>query len=185
MSLIWGRLHTVTLPSGMKVGARRISLMSLLWAGGFPTELTSVVWSMFNQGVDVKQLSQEPDGLRRMVGIIEAVVPHVLVQPKVLTPQEVEGGKTTTLEVGADGVQHGAVALGDIPDVDKQWLFLFGQALIRTDEERDDRAGAPAGPGGFRAERVRADAGPGGAAVRPAAVADPGAAAGEPAGAGP
>lgn len=184
MSLIWGRLHTVTLPSGSKVVARRVSLMSLLWAGGFPTELTAVVWSMFNAGIDVKQLSQEPDGLRRMVGLLEAVVPHVLVQPRVLTPTQVADGAVTAIAVDAEGVQQGTVALADILDVDKQWLFLFGQGLIRTGEERGE-SGAPAGPEGFPAELVRADAGPGGAAVRPAPVPDPGAAAGEPAGAGP
>ncbi len=183
MGLTWGHHHTVTLPSGQKVVARRVSLISLLWAGGFPTELTSVVWSMFNQGVDVKQLSGEPDGLRRMVGILEQIVPHVLVQPRVLSAKEVEDGARTDVRAGAEGVLEGAVALSDIPDVDKQWLMLFGQGLIRTAEERADEPGAPAGPEGFPAEPVRADAGPAGAAVRPAAVPDPGAAAGEPAGA--
>jgi hypothetical protein len=167
MEPTWGRRYTVMLPSGHRVIVRRVSLVSLLWSGGFPTELTAAVWRMFQQSADTKPVD-DPDQLRKMVGITEQVIPHVLVQPKI--------GETTALEAGADGVLHGTVAIGDIPDLDKQWLLLFGQGLIRTEEERA-ATGAEPGPEGFRDEPVRPDAGPGGAAVRAAPVGDGGTAA--------
>jgi hypothetical protein len=163
MEPTWGRRYTVVLPSGHRVIVRRVSLVSLLWSGGFPTELTAAVWRMFQQAPDAKPVD-DPDTLRKMVGITEGVIPHVLVQPKI--------GETTALETGADGVLHGTVAIGDIPDLDKQWLLLFGQGLIRTEEER--AAGAEPGPEGFRDEPVRPDPGSSSPAVRAAPVGDSG-----------
>lgn len=194
MEPTWGRQHPVMLPSGHRVVARRISLVSLLWAGGFPNELTAMVWKMFNQEVDPAKFGQDPESLRKMVGIIEQVVPAVLVTPTVARckacqathhmgalPDGHEVPQSAVTE-GSDGLVQGTVALADIPDVDKQWLLLFGQGLIRTEEERHAAGEAP-GPEGFRDEPVRPDAGPAGAAVRTAPLSDGRPATPEPAGA--
>lgn len=178
---IWGRIYTETLPSGTKVRAKRVSNIQLLWAGAFPAELTGLVWKMANQEVDVKRLVETPAELQKMVGIIEQVVPHVLVSPKV--------GDKTELKIDESGVAEGIVLLADIPDLDKTWLLLFGQGLIRSEDEREaDKlvkpgAGAKTGPDSFRDGSVRSDAGPAGAEVQPAAVGDRGDSPGESTGA--
>jgi hypothetical protein len=179
MEPTWGGQHSVMLPSGHRVVARRISLVGLLWAGGFPNDLTAMVWKMFNQDVNSAKLGQDADSVRKMVGLIEQVVLAVLVTPDVARCKVCqatyhigalpEGHEVpqTAVTAGPDGHVQGTVAIGDIPDIDKKWLLFFGQGLIRTDEERTAAGQAP-GPTGFRDEPLRPDAGPAGAAVRPA-----------------
>jgi hypothetical protein len=165
----YGKSHVLTLPSGVKVRARRPSLLSLIYSGGFPTELTATVWQLYAKQINAEEVAQkEPEGLLRLAGLIEQYIPHVLISPRV--------GPMTKLDEGPEGVLTGTVALLDILDLDKQYLFLFGQRLILAPEERQAGAEqtAAADLAEFRQRAESGDAGSSGAAVQPATVAGAG-----------
>lgn len=119
----FGSARVVTLPqSGQKVRARRPSLVTLIATGGFPAELASVVWNMYEKGEDPSQNAKDAEGILRMANLIEQYVPHVLVTPQV--------GPVTQTDVDGEGVLIGTVSMIDLPDMDKRFLFFYGQGLL-------------------------------------------------------
>jgi hypothetical protein len=110
-----------------KVLARQPSLVTLIASGGFPSELAAVVWKMYERGDNGEQMTSTPDGIRQMANLIEAYVPHVLVKPQV--------GAVTHVTVDGDGVLDGTIAMIDLPDLDKRYLFFYGQRLLAPIEQ--------------------------------------------------
>lgn len=161
---VYGRPHSVILPSGVKVLARRPSIMSLIASGGFPDELTALVWRMGQEKTVASELSQTPEGIRQLATMIEAFLPYVLMSPKV--------GPVTATELGDDGVLTGTIERMDIDDGDKNWLFLFGQGVILTQEERQaaPKTLTAADLGRFRTELQSSQLGQSGEAVQSTAV---------------
>src|SRR5262245_38401145 len=118
-----GAVRVVTLPlSRYKVRVRQPSLITLIATGGFPSELASVVWKMYEQNKDPAELSSDPAGIMQMANLIESYVPYVLVSPKI--------GAQTEMRADADGVMSGTLAMLDIRDSDKRFLFFYGQGLL-------------------------------------------------------
>jgi hypothetical protein len=168
----YGRIHTLTLPSGTKVRARRPSTFTLVTAGLFPAELSAAVWKMSGEAFALTRSGADdvdPERFRRYAEVIEGFIPHVLVEPKI--------GVITDAVVGPDGYLTGTVESADLPDTDKQHLFFFGQGVFRGDEEMADLVAArpqevtakDVEP--FRSDQpARPDAGSGGETVRAAAV---------------
>ncbi len=155
-----GKQYVFDLPSKlMRIRARRPSLLTILAAGGFPNELTAAVWRSQSGTLDFS--GENPELIRQLAQLIDAMITHILVSPQV--------GPDTRLEEGPGGVAQGTVAVVDLPDVDKQFLFMWVQRLLPTPGEE-----APPDLHSFRDERPRADVGPVGAAVQPAAVDDRG-----------
>ncbi len=171
----FGLLHTLTLPSGAKVKAKRPSILTLIKDGGFPSELTIAVWRMMKREMDLDALGKDPDAFKQWAALIDAVTASVLVSPAV--------GEKTDLTADEAGVLCGTVLIGDIPDLDKQFIFLFGNAVYRSDEEQLTEK-AKAAQGGqedqatprvadlqpFREDAPGGNAGHGGAAIRTEAV---------------
>lgn len=171
-----GFVQTVTLPqSKYKVRVRRPSLITLIASGGFPAELAAVVWKMY-EGKNDGDLLQEPEGIMRMASLIEAYVPHVLVVPQV--------GPTSQIDIDAEGFAIGSVAMLDLHDTDKRFLFFYGQGLLDAmDEKPTETASAPA-LASFPEDVARADTRPAREPVRAETVDTPGHVAAEPASAG-
>lgn len=145
-----GRVYTVTLPSGSVVRVRRPSIRTLIASGEIPAVLSSEVLRMQEA---VQEKEKTPDEVVVMLTYADKLLGYVLVSPSV-APE-------TNVTVGDDGVLAGTVALVDIADDDKDWLWNFAHRLARAPEEkeelglldqlrkfRDDAAGAPAGQGG-------------------------------------
>lgn len=151
-----GKQYVFDLPSKLlRVRARRPSLLTILASGGFPNELTAAAWRSQNGTVDFS--GENPQLIRQLAQLIDAILSHVLVSPAV--------GLETRLEEGPDGVAAGTVAVVDLPDVDKQFLFMWAQRLLPTPGEE-----APPALDNFRDERARVDARSAGTAVQPATV---------------
>ncbi len=121
-----GSVQVLPLPSGIKVRARRPSIISLIASGGFPGELVAFASTMIMDGKEPDALLAEPDGLRRMAALIEAYVPYVLVSPKVSV--------VTALNEDVEGVLQGTLAMIDLDDIDKRFLFFWGQGLLGEPE---------------------------------------------------
>jgi hypothetical protein len=117
-----GKVVALPLPSGMVVRVRRPSVFSLITSGGFPAELTQVVFDMVTNPVKPEEMIRDPERLRQLSTLIDAYVPHVLVSPHV--------GPMSSNSLDEDGVVTGTVALVDLADMDKLHLFMFGQGLI-------------------------------------------------------
>jgi len=174
---VYGRPHLVTLPSGIKMLARRPSIVSLISSDGFPDELTTLVWRMGEEKNVVSELMRTKEGIRQLASMMEAYLPFILISPKITSE--------TATEVGPDGVLTGTIASMDLVDEDKNWLFLFGQGLILTPEERQvGPTVAAADLARFR-EGLKSDVpGQSGAAVQSAAVDASGVGSDQPLGAG-
>src|SRR3990167_6722708 len=84
----FGRSTVLMLPSGVRVRARRPSIISLIASGGFPTELTGMVWKLANRDASVEDLVQNADDLIRMTQLINAYILNVLVSPKLSMSEE-------------------------------------------------------------------------------------------------
>ncbi len=159
----FGRVHVLRLPiSGERVRARRPSTFSLVAAGTLPAELTTLVWKLFGSGKQVTELLEEAKNLTDYTKLVERMLPHVLVDPRVADESD--------CEPGADGVLTGTVALVDLPDLDKNHLFMFGVGAVRAEDEIQDQSEVVAADlATFPGEPAPGDAGPGGEAVRAAA----------------
>lgn len=170
----YGRLHTLTLPSGAKVRARRPSTMTLVTSGIFPSELATAVWAMQRDGFAKLNTTTDPGEYKRFAEVVDGFIPHVLVEPKI--------GEATELTLNADGCLTGFVELSQMPDEDKTHLFFFGQGLFRGDEEMGEEKARMEVLANdlqpFRDGTARPDPGPGGEALQPAAVESGGAAGG-------
>jgi len=171
---MFGQAVVVTLPSTDKVRAKKPSMVTMFTSGLFPNDVTTYAIRLYNKQVSEQSPSQlsetDPEAAKTMLKLIDIFVPKILIEPRV-----VEGeGAVTAVEVGEDGVQKGTVKLEDIPDPDKQYLFLWGQGLLPDDANRiPARAEAPpaaAEVAPFRGGDERPDAGPTSAEVSPAAV---------------
>ncbi len=162
----FGRTHTLRLPiSGERVRVRRPSTFSLVAAGTLPAELTTLVWKLFGSGKQVTEMLEEAKNLTDYTKLVERMVPHVLVDPVVTDVSD--------CEPDAEGVLTGTVALVDLPDLDKNHLFMYGVGAVRAEEEIQEEAGTrevvAADLATFPGEPAPGDAGPGGEAVRAAA----------------
>ena len=172
MALIRAFISTQLPESEMKVKARKISLITLMTKGLFPSELTSMVVQMFDQKVelDAAALRNNPAVMKELFAVIEAIVPLVLVEPTI--------GTVTALTEDVDGFAIGTIRLDDIPDLDKQYLFYFGQGLARQfipkrvqpSSEPLDEEVTPTDVASFRDGAARPDTGLPGEALRDQAV---------------
>lgn len=159
----------LTLPSTLRVHARRPSLMSLISAGGFPTELTGLVWQLASNEISPAQMVASPEELVRTCRLIDAFLAHVLVSPVVQDDADTEITPPSTDDEPATG--H--VRTADLPDTDKQYLFLYGTGMLRATPVAGAMEARTLET--FRDESVRADAGSSGPAVQPASEPDSGA----------
>lgn len=162
------RIQTLTLTSGMKVQVRRPSVLSLITSEGFPQDLTIAVWKLIKKDqLDPDMIGHDAEAIRTWARLITAYVPEVLVNPRVtdvteLVPVEGDPGRVS-----------GTIEMRDISDMDKQFLFLYGNGVVPSNEEME--AGVSSGKvlealRTFRDRAARGDAGPGGEAVRAEAV---------------
>jgi hypothetical protein len=176
-----GHLHLPIM--GLKVTVRRPSMYSLVAAGGLPGELTSLVWKIFggkeSSLADILEQGQE---VKNFAMLVEKFIPAVLVDPVVYEPKI---GEARPEQRVVDGELHGTISALDIPDIDKNHLFLFGIGVIKCLEEQEAiREGVVADDlSTFRDEQPRADSGSAGAALQPAAEPASGAGSAEPTGA--
>lgn len=159
-------VQTVTLPSGMKVKAKRPSVLSLITSAGFPQDLTLEVWKLIKKDkLDPDALGNDAASIQAWARLIEAYIPKVLVNPRVT-----EVTQLVPVE-GVPGLMSGTWALEDIGDLDKQVLFLYGNDAAPSDEElesgasselldalRKFRDGIARSDVGQRREAVRAEA---------------------------
>lgn len=177
--------HTVTLPSGYKAKAYRPSTFSLISSGGFPSELSSIVWALFNAEKKPADFLADPDALKRYALMLDTFTPHVLLDPVIIKDGE------SDCTVNADKMMHGTLLISEVPDADKQWLTFFGMGMHKSDEELEaaqkeagERTAKTAGEASvedltsFRDESTRDDAGQSSGEVREAPVGDRGAVAG-------
>lgn len=163
-------VKVVTLPfSKYKVRLRRPSLITLIATGGFPTELASVVWKMYETNKNADELAKEPDGILHMASLMESYIPFVLVEPHV--------GGATNLQLDAEGNMTGTWAMIDVSDSDKRFLFFYGQGLLDDFPTEPVKNGATPEPevsaqtlATFPEEQARADARPAREPVRAEAV---------------
>lgn len=156
----------LTLPhSKWRVLARRPSLITLVASGALPIELTSAVWKMASEGKEPDENS--PQGLRQMAELMESFLPHVLVSPSV-------GPMTSMDEAESGGPLRGTLALIDLHDLDKRYLFYFGQGTISGDlaEREESREREDVALARFREGSGRADARSDGQALQSAPVGD-------------
>lgn len=167
----WGKkartVHTLTLPSELRVRARRPSILSMLGSAGFPTQLAVSVWKLATaQG----RLNMEKhEDIQQMVAEITEFCRHTLVDIEIRDDGE------TDIQIDDDGIATGVANVNDIPDADKMHLFLFARGMELGDEEKAER---PAEKGVVPAEDLASfpengageDAGRGGVEVQPAAV---------------
>ena len=155
----------LTLPSGLKVRAHRPSVFTLIASGGFPAELTEIVYEMTANPVKPEEMVRDPEKLRQFALLIDAFVPHVLVDPRV--------GPLSQNAPGEDGVLTGTVSLIDMNDMDKLHLFLYGQGLIEGPVSEGGGTGSTTLKS-FRENESGVDVGRGGEAVRDTALASVG-----------
>ncbi len=161
----YGRIvQTVSLPSGVKMRARRPSVLSLIASGGFPSELTLEIWKLASREGDISKNAESLDSLKSWAALLEAYIPYVLVTPQI--------GLVTDVKEDDQGVLIGTIVIGDLQDMDKQVLFLFGNGLVPSDEEIADgkKEVSAKSLASFRDGEQGADAGSSSEAVQPAPV---------------
>lgn len=146
-----GRAFTLELPSGAKVRARRPSLQTVLSTGDLPSELTALAVRLVNG--EAPDLTV-PDQAVRMLGFMDRFIRFVLIEPKIADESNVTEDD--------DGTLHGQIALIDLDDRDKQYLWRFGQGGIAIGADGEVTSDMLAT---FRNGRARADSGPSGAEV--------------------
>jgi hypothetical protein len=163
----FGVTHILTLPiSQEKVRVRRPSTFSLVAAGGLPADLTALVWRLFgDKDKNLNSVMEQGDELKTYSQLVEKLVPYILVQPTVAAESNCD-------EVDEEGVMVGSIALMDIPDLDKNHIFMYGVGAVRASEEQEGVVAEDLKT--FPAEPTRPDTGSGGEEVRTAAVADGG-----------
>lgn len=158
-----GTLHLPIM--GVKVKVRRPSVFSLVASGGLPGELTSIIWKIFGgKENSLGSILQEGKQVTDFSRLVEKFFPHVLVDVKVT-------GESNCF-VDPDGYLNGTINALDIPDVDKNHLFLYGVGITRglDEQERIAEEVVAADLETFRGEPTRPDAGSGSDEVQPATV---------------
>ena len=123
-----GGVHTLTLPSKYKVYVRRPSAFTLIKSGGFPAELASSVWGLFTKKLDMDTFATDPSAMQKYAELIEKFWPFVLVKLQVIPDDQ-------DVENGPDAIDCivGTCHAGDLDDLDKQELFLYGIGLAKHD----------------------------------------------------
>lgn len=121
--------HRVTLPSGYKALAQRPSTFSLIASGGFPSELSSLVWTLFNAEKKPSELLADSESLKKYALMLETFTPHVLVSPEIIKTG------TSDCKIDEDGIMRGTLLISEVPDADKQWLVFFGMGIHKSDDE--------------------------------------------------
>jgi hypothetical protein len=174
---MYGQLTVVTLPSGNKVRAKKPSLVTLIVGGVFPNDMMRHAIRLYNKDIPEQPTRvEDPEQARAALQLMDIMLPKVLIHPSI--------GNVTAVEEDEEGVQKGTVMLEDVPDGDKQWLFLWGQGLLPDDASKplpgEVKTPAAAEVAPFRGESERSDAGSGSAEVQPAAVEPDRAPTGEP-----
>ena len=154
-------VQILTLPiSKQKIRARRFSLMTTVIKTGLPAELTSVVLRAYS---GEENLLGTPENdltkMRALMEIVEEIVPLFLVNLTV--------GESTNTELDADGCLTGVVNMADLPDLDKQYIYMYGRYLV--DPERVKGEATTESLDTFRDRTGSADGGPDREALRPAA----------------
>jgi hypothetical protein len=146
--------------SKLRVRVRRPSLVTLIASGAFPAELASIVWKMYEKTDETP--NDDPESIQRMARLMEEFIPHVLVTPRI--------GSVTQLQDDVDGVAQGTIASIDLGDLDKRWLFFYGQGLVEQDGSETTPEVSAASLDSFPEEPARADARPAREPVRAEAV---------------
>lgn len=150
-----GQTRPLTLPASQEtVEVCRPSTFTLIVSGGLPAELSALVWKLFGTKMQLADVMETGKELKDFALLIEKFIPFVLVDPVI--------GEVTACVVGEDGRLHGTLRLADLPDLDKNHLFLYGVGVLKGDDEEVVAADLVSFPG----ESPRGDAGPGGEALR-------------------
>lgn len=155
----YGKVLSLTLPSGNKVRVKRVSLLTMVKLNQIPPELISAVWAVFGREDPAALPADQAERVNTMVELMDQAVKSVLVDIKIVTGDEV----TETTE-DAEGFMIGTVNVRDIPDSDKTMMFGFAQGVMNADPLQveaakqlekfpDKSAGEAPGPSG---EEVRA-----------------------------
>lgn len=139
--------------------------MTMVTVSGLPSELTAIALKVAS-AQRVLEKGDDFETMRLNFATIEAYIPFVLVDLKVT-----KDGPTDVHE-DADGCWVGAVNLADIPDTDKQYIFMYGRHLVAPNEPdiKADMEATTEEVGKFRDGAAGDDAGSGGETVRAAAV---------------
>jgi hypothetical protein len=160
----FGGLNTLLLPmSKVKVLVRRPSMFSLVASGGLPGELTSLVWRLFGNDGTVTlgtMLEEGSPEVKNFSMLVEKLLPHVLVSVKVADESDCEEDD--------QGVLRGNIALIDIPDIDKNHIFLYAVGVLKGRDEIGEVVAADLEA--FRDRAARGDAGHDVQEVQPAPV---------------
>jgi hypothetical protein len=159
----WTGVDEIVLPSGYIVKVRKVSMYSLIAAGVFPNELTSIAMQVADKKDGTEKLltsvTEDPEGLKKFAGMVDILLLEVLVDPVGTMDKDVR----TACEITADNQLTGIINLRELDDDDKQYLFIWTQrprrALRREVEANLDT---------FRDGAERPAAGSGGEAVRAA-----------------
>lgn len=174
-------VQILTLPiSKQKIRARRFSFMTTVVKMGLPAELTSTVLRAYG-GEESLLATPETDvvKMRSLMEIIEQIVPLFLVNLTI--------GDETNIELDTDGCLVGILNMADVPDLDKQYIYMYGRYLLTPDEMKDKdtkKEATTEAVATFRDGIGSIDAGSGGETVQPAAEQSPSSVATEPAGIG-
>jgi len=155
-------IQILTLPiSKQKIRAKRFSFMTTVVKTGLPAELTGTVLRAYN-GEENLLGASETDlvKMRSLMEIIEQIVPLFLVNLTL--------GDETNTELDADGCLVGVLNMADMPDLDKQYIYMFGRYLLDPTESKKDEVPAK-DVETFRDGSGGADVGSGGTPVRAAA----------------
>lgn len=144
--------------SKQKIRAKRFSLMTTIVKTGLPAELTSTVMRAY---AGEENLLATPAAdvvkMQSLMEIVEQMVPLFLVNLTI--------ADETNTELDADGCLVGALNMGDLPDLDKQYIYMFGRYLLDPDKAMEATAEALKS---FRDTTGRADDGSGGETLRSA-----------------
>src|SRR5712691_6864358 len=163
----YGKIHTLTLPSGYKILARRPSVLSLISSGGFPSQMTQEVWKLIEkEKITVESVTESPEAIQQWAIMLNAYLPHVAVDPKI------QPGVPTNIVEDDNKMLHGVLAVEDVQDLDKQFIFLFGNGVAASDEELAEKLkeAEAAGLTRFPVGSERVDGGRGSKEVRTEAV---------------
>lgn len=125
-----GGVHTLTVASKHKFYVKRPSTFTLIRTGGFPAELASQVWGLFNKKLDMDTFGTDPTAMMKYAEMVDKYWPYVLIGLKV-----VEDAEEVSNHVDDKGCVIGTCHSGDLDDLDKQDLFMYGIGLQQPDKD--------------------------------------------------
>lgn len=124
----YGKVLSLTLPSGNKVRVKRVSLLTMVKLNQIPSELISAVWAVFGREDPAALPQDQTERVNTMVELMDQAVKSVLVDIKIVT-----GDDLTETDEDKDGFMIGTVNVRDIPDSDKTMMFGFAQGVMNAD----------------------------------------------------